>query len=60
MDTPDRSVLKPTVVDFRSTAFPQSLHTLASHVSENKGTRFLLGKGKKGSDPFFLVDRLDE
>ncbi len=42
MDTPDRSVLKPTVVDFRSTAFPQSLHTLTLDVSENKGTRFLL------------------
>lgn len=42
MDTPDRSVLKPTVVDFRSTAFPQSLHALTLDVSENKGTSFLL------------------
>ncbi len=48
MDIPDRSIMKPADVDFRSTAFTQSLHTLASHVSENKGTRVLLLGANEG------------
>jgi len=48
MDTPDKSALKPAVVDFRSTAFPQSLQTLASDVSEKKGARVLLVGANEG------------
>jgi SpoVK/Ycf46/Vps4 family AAA+-type ATPase len=40
--------MKPAVVDFRSTAFPQSLQTLASEVSEKKGTRVLLVGASEG------------